>query len=327
MSKHQITTFASIIFFLLCLPFFFYLPIEISGVRTSNLIMRILFSGFLSFAVSILAAVILVLISRPLYVSSQIATFLRFRHLLFLIVKRDFVTRYRRSVLGVLWSLLNPLLTMLVLTMVFSHIFRFETPYVSFPVYYLSGQIVFSFFSESTTLAMGSIVGNGGVIKKIYVPKYLFPISRILSSMINVLFSFIAFMIVFIIMGESFSWTMFLLPVPFFFVFVFSLGIGMLLSSMSVFFRDINHIYGIGITLLMFLTPVFYPVSILPPRVYHLIHLNPLFHYVNYFRDLALYSTVPSMWANVVCIGFALAVLCLGAHTTMSQQDKYILYL
>jgi len=216
---------------------------------------------------------------------------------------------------------------MLVLTMVFSHIFRFEIPYVSFPVYYLSGQIVFSLFSESTTLAMGSIVGSGGVIKKVYVPKYIFPISRILSSMVNVIFSFMAFMIVFIIMGESFNWTMLLLPLPILYVFIFSLGIGMTLSSMSVFFRDINHLYGIGITLLTFLTPVFYPVSILPSRVYHIVHLNPLFHYVTFFRDLALYGAVPGLWANVVCIGFSLASLGIGVYVTMSQQDKYILYL
>ncbi|MCL2500896.1 MAG: ABC transporter permease [Defluviitaleaceae bacterium] len=240
-------------------------------------------------------------------------------------VKRNFVTRYRKSVLGILWSLLNPLLTMLVLTMVFSTVFRFEIEFL--PIYILSGQLIFNFFSESTSLAMNSIVGGAGMIKKVYVPKYIFPISQVISSIVNMGFSFTAFLFVFLLLRHPFNWTFFMIPIPILYIIIFSMGVGMLLSSMAVFFRDINYIYGIGITLLMFLTPIFWPISMLAPRVYHLIHLNPMFHFVGYFRDVALYGNIPGLWANIICLGFALAALGIGLYVKMAQQDKYILYL
>jgi len=214
---------------------------------------------------------------------------------------------------------------MLVLTMVFSLLFSHEIP--NFPVYLLSGQLIFNFFAESTNTAMGSITGNAGIIKKVYVPKYIFPVSRVLSSTVNVLFAFIAFMLVVIITRAPIHWTMLLIPIPIIYTLMFAMGVGMLLSSMAVFFRDITYIYGVMVTFLMFMTPIFYPVSILPDRVFHLIHLNPMFHYVSYFRDLALNGVIPGLWANIICLGFALAALCCGLYVTMSQQDKYILYL
>ena len=314
----------SMIFFIL---FFLYLPIEVSGQRAGNIWFLMINAGFLAVTAAIMAGFVLIVFVKREYVKHQMTIFTRFRHLLFLMVKRDFVTRYRRSVLGILWSLLNPLLTMLVLTMVFSLIFRFEIPDVPFPVYLLSGQIIYGLFSESTSQAMGSITGGAGIIKKVYVPKYVFPVSRVLSSLVNFFFAFIAFLLVMIVTQASFNWTILLVPIPLLYVFIFSLGVGMLLSSMAVFFRDLTYIYGIFISLLMFLTPIFYPVSILPDRVYHLIHLNPLFHYVTYFRDLAIYGVIPGLWANIICLGFALAALGCGLYVTMSQQDKYILYL
>ena len=325
MTKKHFSIIAFALTVLLFVPFLLYMPIEVAGHRPGNLPMLMLYSGFLAFTVAALVVFALILITKTEYVKMQVATFSRFRYLLYMMVKRDFVTRYRRSVLGVIWSVLNPLLTMLVLTFVFSQIFRFQVE--NFPVYVLSGQLIFNFFSEATNQAMGSILNNGAVIKKVYVPKYVFPVTRVMSSVVNMSFTFIAFLIVFIVTGESFNWSILLVFLPIIYTFIFALGVGMLLSSLVVFFRDINYIYGVGITLWMFLTPIMYPVYILPDRVYHLIHLNPMFHYVNYFRDLALHGTIPGLWANIICIGFALAALCAGTFAIMSQQDKYILYL
>jgi len=211
------------------------------------------------------------------------------------------------------------------MVMVFSFLFRFDIP--NFAVYVLSGQIIFTLFSESTTQAMGSILGNAGIIKKVYVPKYIFPISRIMGSLVNFAFAFIAFVLVTLVTRAPFHWTILLIPIPVFYTFVFSLGVGMLLSSMAVFFRDMQYIYGIGITLWMFLTPIIYPVSILPDRVFQLMHLNPLFHFVSYFRYLALDGVIPGIWENLICLGFALLALCVGLYATMAKQDKYILYI
>jgi len=312
----------SVVFFIL---FLMYLPIEVAGHRPGNVPLLMINAGFLAITAAIMVVFCLIVVFRRDYVASHVSTLKRFRHLLLLMVKRDFVTRYKRSVLGVLWSVLNPLLTMLVLTMVFSLLFSNQI--TNFPVYLLSGKLIFNFFSESTNSAMNSIIGGAGIIRKVYVPKYIFPVSRVLSSMVNVLFAFVAFMLVVIITRAPIYWTMLLLPVPILYTLVFSMGIGMLLSSVVVFFRDITYIYGVLITLLMFMTPIFYPVEILSDRVFHLIHLNPIFHFVSYFRDLALHGVVPGLWANIICLGFALAALCSGLYVTMSQQDKYILYL
>jgi len=325
MTKKHFAITAFVLTSILFVVFWYYLPVEVGGQRPGNIPMLIFYNVFIAMTVSLIVIFGLIILTKRLYVATQLAILKRYRHLLFLMVKRDFVTRYRRSVLGILWSLLNPLLTMLVLTMVFSTIFRFEIEY--FPLYLLSGQLIFNFFSESTSLAMGSIVGGAATIKKVYVPKYIFPISRVISSVVNLGFSFLAFLIVFLILRAPFHWTMLLIPVPIMYIVIFSMGVGMLLSAMAVFFRDIAYIYSILVTLLMFLTPIFWPVSILNPRVYHLIHLNPMFHFVNYFRNVALYGTVPGLWANIICLGFAFAALGVGLYVKIAQQDKYILYL
>ncbi|MCL2357323.1 MAG: ABC transporter permease [Defluviitaleaceae bacterium] len=310
---------------MLFIIFWHYLPVEVGGQRPGNIYMLIFYNAFIAFTVAALFTAFLIAVSKRAYIAEHFAGFKRFRHLLLLMIKRDFVTRYRRSVLGVLWSLLNPLLTMLVLTMVFSTVFEFDIEY--FPLYLLSGQLIFNFFSESTTLAMSSIINGASTIKKVYVPKYLFPTSRVLSSLVNLGFSLLAFMIVFFILRAPSHITMLLIPLPIIYIVVFSMGVGMFLSAMAVFFRDVSYIYGILTTLLMFMTPIFWPVAILPARVYHLIHLNPMFHFVTYFRDVALYGNVPGLWANIICIGFALAALGVGVYVKMAQQDKYILYL
>lgn len=326
MTKKHFVVFSVILGVFLFVFFWQHLPMEVAGQRPGNIFMQIFFVGFMSLTIVILVNFMLTAVTRKEYVRNLFITFYRFRHLLLLMVKRDFVTRYRRSVLGVLWSVLNPLLTMLVLTMVFSTIFRgFYIEF--FPVYLLSGQLIFNFFSESTTLAMGSILGGAGIMRQVYVPKYIFPVSRVLSSLVNLGFAFVAFMIVVFVTGAPFHITMLLVPVPILLLVIFSMGIGMILSAMAVFFRDITYIYGVSLTLLMFLTPIFYPASALSDRVFHLIHLNPLFHYVNYFRDLTRYGIIPGLWENIICMGFAMTAFCIGLYVKTSKQDKYILFL
>ena len=328
MTKRQYAVATIVLTIALSVFFWFYLPMEImGGYRVGNFFMRTFYAVLVAMPVVVGLAFIHICITKTAYIKNQLDTITHFRHLLFLMVKRDFVTRYRRNILGVLWSLLNPLLTMLILTMVFSQIFRFEIPYVNFSVYLLSGQVILGFFSESTNMALSSIVSGAGTIKKVYVPKYIFPVSRVLSGMVNLFFAFIAFLFVVLVTGSNFYWTIFLVPIPILYLLVFSMGVAMFLSAAAVFFRDLAYLYGVFLSLLTFLTPIFYPVSILPTRVFHLIHLNPMFHYVEYFRALAIYGTIPGLWANIVCIGFALVALCVGIYAKVAHQDKYILYL
>ena len=316
-----LTVLMTIIYFI---PMF-NLPESIVGARGGNFLLFVPKIFFLSLTAAISTAIVLVLIFKKEFVKWQIGSFLRYKHLLKLLVKRDFISRYRKSVLGILWSLLNPLLTMLVMTMVFSFLFRHQIE--NFPVYLLSGQVIFGFYSESTSQAMLSVIGNESIIKKIYVPKYIFPLARVLSSLVNLMFSFLAFILVFLVTRAPFHWTMLLLPIPIIYTLLFSLGIAMLMSSMAVFFRDLTYLYGVLLTLLMYMTPLFYPVSILPESLIPFMGFNPLYHFVEYTRSLVIYGLIPDLWANMVCIGFALAALCCGLYVFMSQQEKYILYM
>jgi len=316
-----ITIALTVIFFI---PLF-HLPESIVGDRGDNILLFAPKILFLSLTAALAAAITIVLLFKREYLRWQLDTFNRFKNLLRLQVKRDFVKRYRKSVLGVLWSLLNPMLTMLVMTFVFSNLFARDVP--NFPVYLLSGQLVFFFFSEATNSALGSVIASEGIIKKVYVPKYIFPLSKVLSSLVNLLFSFIAFIIVFVVTGQQFQWTMLLIPLPIIYTFIFALGIALLLSSMAVFFRDLQYLWGVFITLLTFMTPLFYPVEIIPERWLPFYNLNPMYHFVDFFREVALNGNIPDIWSNIVCIGYALAALCVGTVVFMKQQDKYILYI
>lgn len=190
--------------------------------------------------------------------SIYIQNFKKFRPLLGELIARDIKTKYRKSVLGVLWTLLNPLFMMIILSVVFSNLFKFDVEY--FPVYLLSGQLIFNFYSEATTASMSAIMDNGSLLKKIYVPKYLFVLSRVFSSTINLLASFTALILVMLAMRVELHYTVLLVSIPLIFIVLFSLGVGLILSAITVKFRDIMHLYSVFVTALMYLTPVIYPM-------------------------------------------------------------------
>ncbi|MDD3362874.1 MAG: ABC transporter permease [Hespellia sp.] len=257
--------------------------------------------------------------------SGYIQNFLKFRPLLNELVSRDIKIKYRRSVLGVLWTLLNPLFMMLILSFVFSNLFKFNID--NFPLYVLSGQVIFNFFSESTTNAMSAIIGSSSLIKKIYVPKYLFVISRVVSSFINLLAAFTALLAVMIFTRAELHWTMLLVPIPLVLLVVFSTGVGLFLSAITVQFRDVMHLYGVFTTALMYLTPVIYPLSLLPDTVKFIVMLNPLTNYLSMFRDVMLNNNLPSLLGVVVGLVEAIIVMVIGLYVFYKKQDTFILNL
>ena len=316
--------FLTIIIFSIFIVGLFNLPESIIGHRDDNMLLFVPKIFFLAVTASIVLIIIVLITFRNDYFKGQFHTFNRFKYYLGLLIKRDFITKYRKSFLGVLWSLLNPLLLMLVMTLVFSYLFRFEIE--NFPVYLLSGQTIFNFFKESTTLAMSSVIMNESVIKKIYMPKYMYPLSKVVSSIVNLAFSLIAVLIVILFTGAPFYWTMLLIPLPIIYIFMFSLGVSMLVSSLAVFFRDLTYLYEIFITLLMYLSAIFWPVDILKGGILeNVIGLNPMYQFIVYFRQLVYWGTVPDLWHNIVCLGFALSALCVGTAVFMKQQDRFIL--
>ena len=249
----------------------------------------------------------------------------RYRWLLQELVNRDLKVKYKRSYLGYLWSLLNPLLMMAVISMVFSQMFRFDIE--NFPLYFLCGQVIFNFFSESTSMAMNSILQNAGLIKKVYIPKYILPLSKIMSSFVNLLWSLLAILIMFISFDIVLYPTSVLIVVPILYLFVISYGVGMLMSVLATYFRDMVHLYGILLQIIMYLTPIFYPVEILPKWVFVIVNCNPLYHIVKYFRNVALYHTLPTIYDNLICLGFCIVFVTIGGLVFKKYQRNFLLYI
>ncbi|MDD2980167.1 MAG: ABC transporter permease [Hespellia sp.] len=257
--------------------------------------------------------------------SQYIKNFQKFRPLLAELVSRDVKIKYRKSVLGVLWTLLNPLLMMVVLSFVFSHLMRFNVK--NYPLFILSGQLVYNFFSESTSSAMSAILNNAPLIKKVYIPKYLFVLSRIASSVVNIMASVSALIFMMLFMKVELHYTIFLGIIPIFFLIIFSTGVGLILATVTVKFRDIMHLYGVFLTALTYLTPVIYPISFLQSSriAYTVVNVNPLTNMLTMFRDLVLYGTIPSISSFMLSFVTAMAALVIGLVVFYKKQDKFIL--
>ena len=255
--------------------------------------------------------------------TQYIQNFLKFQPLLKELVARDIKIKYRRSVLGVLWTLLNPLFMMIVLSVVFSNLFKFDIE--NFPLYLLSGQVIFNFFNDTTTSSMGATISNGSLIKKIYVPKYLFVLSRVFSSFINLMASFTALMLVMVAMRVEMNWTVVFVPIPLLFLVGFSLGIGLILAAITVKFRDIMHLYSVFTTALMYLTPVIYPMSILPDWLSPIVKANPVTNILLMFRDVMLNGNFPNILGILIAFIETALALGVGLYVFYKNQDQFIL--
>lgn len=261
-----------------------------------------------------------------MYFKNIFTNFKKYWFLLSQLVSRDFKVKYKRSVLGILWSLLYPVLNMAVMALVFSNIFKYSTPGVNYLVYVLSGLIMFNYFSEASNLAMGSIVANFPLINKIYIPKYIFPLSKCLFVGINFLLTLIPLYIVIFATGTGINIYHLFLPYAFICLFMFTLGMGLILSTISVFLRDMFYIYGIVLTLWTYLTPIMYDISLISPKLQFFFKLNPMYHYINFIRRIILYGEMPTAFTFAVCGLSAVIVLVIGLIAFKKNQDKFIYY-
>lgn len=252
--------------------------------------------------------------------------FKKYQFLLKQLVSRDFKVKYKRSVLGILWSLLYPVMMMIVMSIVFSNVFKFSMEGVSYLTYLLTGLVMFNYFSEASNLAMSSVVGNFSLINKVYMPKYIFPLSKCLFVGINFLLTLIPLYVVIIATGTGLCWQHLLLPFAYICLFLFTVGMGFILSTVSVFLRDMFYIYGIIIMIWTYLTPIMYDINIIKFKFISLFKLNPLYQFINFARTIILYHQVPTLFQFIACGSWALIVLLLGIIIFRKNQDKFIYY-
>ena len=258
---------------------------------------------------------------------SRLRTFLKYRELFIQLVTRDIKLKYRRSVLGYVWSVLNPLLTMLVLLMVFSNLFSRNVN--NFPIYLLTGQLLFNFLTIATSRCLSTVIDNASVLKKIYVPNYIFTVSSVSSEFIFFIFSFGALFILIIATGVPVTWKYIFIVIPIAMLYVFCLGLGLFLAQATVFFRDVMYIWSVVIVAWQFLSAIFYPAEILPGKIHFLVtNFNPMFFYITMFRNFVLGSTgISTIDMAIRGAIAAVLMLVLGIATFSANKNKFILYI
>lgn len=255
--------------------------------------------------------------------------FFRYRYLLYNLISRDFKLKYRRSVLGVAWSVLNPLLMCMVMVLIYGTIMKGVNAGIdNFAVYLVIGQLLFNFFRESTTMAMGSVMANAMLLRKVYIPKYIFPLEKTCFGLVNCFFSFIALIIVMLFTGAKVYWTIVLALYPLVTLFFFSLGVGLVLSTLAVFFRDVIHLWEVFTTVLMYFSAIFYTPSMFGiPWLEALIGFNPIYWYIKGFRQAVLHGQMLSLNTVLVCGFGAVVMLAFGLFVFKKKQDKFVLYM
>jgi ABC-type polysaccharide/polyol phosphate export permease len=249
----------------------------------------------------------------------------RYRDLVLALVARELKVRYRRSAIGFTWTMLQPLLMMLVLQVVFSSLFRFQL--ANYPVYAMAGILFWNFFSQSVVTSMNSLRGNALLLKKVPVPKAVFPIATVASGVINLVFALVPLLLILVITGHPLTPSLLFLPVSILLAALFTLGAGLLLSPLSIFFTDIVEMITVVLSVLMYLTPIFYPKEIVPQKMRWIVRFNPLRSILEVFRDPIYYGKVPP-WSHltVSCL-IVLVALGVGAWAFRKSSDRIPFYI
>lgn len=261
--------------------------------------------------------------NNPLVLACTIGT--RYNFLIRQLVGRDFKTKYKRSALGMAWSFLNPLLSMSVQYIVFSTLFKSDIP--NYAVYLLTGIVFMNFFSEAVGSGMTSITGNAALIKKVYMPKYIYPMAKTISSLVNFLIAILPLFIVMLFTGTPFRPALLLLVFDILCLGLFVLGMTLLLATAMTFFQDTQFLWGVVSMMWMYLTPIFYPESIIPAKFLTLYHMNPMYQYITFARICIIDGVSPAPTAYLWCILSSVIVFLLGVWTFKKKQDQFVLYL
>ena len=249
---------------------------------------------------------------------------LQYRDLVFQLVRRDVVSRYKRSILGIAWTMLQPLGIMIVLTLVFSTLFSSVRGY---PTYILSGLIAWTFFSQTTNAIIAQTVWGGELFRRIYLPRTSFAVSSIGTGLVNAVLSLVPLFVIMLVTGTSFRWSALFMPLGLFLLAAFALGIGLIISTLAVFFPDVSEMYQIILLAWMYLTPIIYPEEIIPKTYgYWLFNLNPMYHLVKIFR-MPLYDGLLPDWKTLLAgIFVSLLTLIIGWFVYSRKADEFAYY-
>lgn len=249
----------------------------------------------------------------------------QYRFLFEELVKRDFTKKYKRTVLGMIWSVLGPLMTLGVMALVFTHFFgRNKEHYI---IYLFCGNLLFSYFKESTSTGMTALYNNSNIFSKVNIPKYMFILSKNVSVMINFGINLVVLFVFCIINGVDFSWKFLLLIFPIGCLMVFNLGMGLILSAMYLMFRDMKYLYDIFTMLLMYVSAIFYYIDDYSQQSQYLFYLNPIYVYIRYFRMIILEKEIPQLFLHLLAIVYALIALIIGAIIYKRKNYKFLYYI
>lgn len=255
-----------------------------------------------------------------------IDNFNKYRYLLYELVKKGIVLKYRRSYLGILWTLLEPLLTMMVLTVVFSG--WYGKADASFPVYVLTGRLLYSFFSAATKGAMKSVQNNAKMMKKVYVPKYIYPLSAVIFNYIIFLISLIVLLGVSVVLKVKPTIYLIQAIIPLTLIFVMSMGVGLILATLNVFFRDLEYLWGVALMLIMYSCAIFYePARLIKTGSDWILKINPVYHVIANFREAVLFGQPLSMEYLIPSVIFSFGSLFIGIYIFYKKQDEFILHI
>lgn len=240
------------------------------------------------------------------------------------LVKRDFKKKYKRTVLGMAWSVLSPLLTLLVMKMVFTQFFgRTMNHYTT---YLFCGNLVFSFFSESTSQGMQSLMGNSRIFTKVNIPKYLFLFSKNVQTLINFGLTMCVFVVFCILDDITFTWKVILLVYPVVCLILFNIGVGLILSALFVFFRDIQYLWSVFTMLLMYMSAIFYTIDSYSYSVQCAFLLNPVYLFIRYFRKIVIEASIPTAGFHLLMLADVIIVLGIGCWMYKKYNTRFLYY-
>ncbi len=256
---------------------------------------------------------------------SKIYEFMEFFPFLKEIIKRDFKKKYYKSILGVAWSMLSPLLMMAVVTIVFSTVFKRDIPF--YPAYWYSGNLFMTVVFDGSSMAMGSMIHNAGLIKKMKIPKYFFVVSTVTQSFITAVFSLVPYFLLCLVLGVPMTINLLAVPLVIILCYLFTFGLGLVMCAYGTFLRDLDHLYKVLRRVFLYITPIFYPIEIVPDQFRFLFEFNPIYIFIQLFRDVTLNGVMPSERLLFIATSYSLLTLALGIVVFREKQDRFFLYI